>query len=112
MPKRKLNIGDLNRRIEIQEETATRGTSGQEILTWAQLACVWALVDYPATGSGESIEGNQVVVSTRVDFVIRYRDGLDEKMRIVYRGSNYGIININEHETRNEFLRLKAMKIE
>ena len=112
MRKKGINIGELNRRILIQQETATRGTSGQEVLTWANLADVWAKVDYPTTGSGEDIDGNQVIVTTRADFIIRYRDGIDEKMRIVYRGSNYGILNINEMQERNHFLLLQAHKIE
>ena len=107
-----INIGELNRRIEIQQEVATRGTSGQEILTWEQLACVWAKATYTLTGSGEDVTANQVIVTTRTDFVIRYRSGLDEKMRIVYNGSNYGILNIHEFQERNRFLMIQAHKIE
>jgi SPP1 family predicted phage head-tail adaptor len=109
---KQLNIGELNRRIDIQQEVATQGTSGQEILTWENLACVWSKVSYPMTGGGADIDANQVIVTTRTDFIIRYRDGLDEKMRIVYRGANYGILNITEHEQRNRFLTLQAHKIE
>lgn len=110
--KKGINIGQLNRRILIQQETATRGTSGQEILTWSDVANVWAKVSYPLTGSGESVEADQVIVTTTTEFVIRFRNGIDEKMRIVYNGSNFGIININETQERNHFLLIKAHKIE
>jgi len=109
---KKAGIGELNRRIVIQEETATRGTSGQEILSWATLYTCWAKIDFPGIGSGEQVDNDQVIVTTRLDFTIRKRDGIDEKMRVVYGGSNYSIININEHGGRNEFLLLQAQKVE
>lgn len=109
---KQLNIGELNKRIDIQEETATRGTSGQEILSWETLYTCWAKTSYPTTGQGEQISADQVIVTTRIDFIIRNRDGIDEKMRIVYRDSNYGILNIQEHGERNQFLLLQAHKVE
>ena len=109
---KQLNLGELNRRIDIQQETATRGTSGQEILAWETLASVFAKASYVATGAGESVAADQVIVTTRTDFIIRYRAGLTEKMRIVYRASNYGILNIQEYGGRNQFLLLQAHKVE
>lgn len=106
-----INRGDLNRRITIQTETAARGTSGQEILTWATLFSCWAKVDFGIAGAGEKLEPDQVIVTTVVDFTIRKRT-VDEKMRIVYGSSNFSIININEAGGRNEFLVLKAQKVE
>ncbi len=109
---KKAAIGEMNRRIVIQEETATRGSSGQPISSWSTLCSCWAKLDFPSTGSGEQVSNDQVIVTTRADFIIRKRDGIDEKMRIVYGGSNYSIININEHGGRNEFLLLQAQKVE
>ncbi len=109
---KKAAIGEMDRRIVIQEETATRGSSGQEILSWATLYTCWAKLAFPSTGSGEQVSNDQVIVTTRADFIIRKRDGIDEKVRIVYGGSNYSIVNINEHGGRNEFLLLQAQKVE
>lgn len=105
-----INLGHLNRRILIQEETASRGDSGQEILNWTTLHDCWAKVDYPNIGSGEEVQNDQVIVTTRTDFTIRYRAGLDEKMRVVYQGVNYSIANISEIERRH-FLLLQCFKI-
>lgn len=109
--KGKVDIGALNERIEIQQETTTRGSSGQYILAWERLAYAWAKVDFTDTGSGEQIRDDKVVVSTSTSFIIRYISGITEKMRIVYRGDNYSITNIYAHD-RARTMTLQAQKVE
>lgn len=108
---KKVNSGDLNRQIVIQAETAARGTSGQEILTWTTLYTCWAKIDYGIAGAGENLGPDQIIVSTVADFTIRKRT-IDEKMRVVYGGSNFSIMNINEAGGRNEYLVLRTQKVE
>lgn len=100
-------IGTLDRRICIETPTSSRGTSGQELLTWATFAECWAGVEYPGTKSDEGVIADQEVSVTTVNFIIRYRDGLNQKMRIVYNGENYDILNKFELG-RREFLKLPA----
>lgn len=100
-------IGQLDRRIRIETPTSTRGTSGQELLTWDTFAECWAAVEYPGTKSDEGVIADQEVSTTFVYFIIRYRDGINQKMRIVYNGENYDILNKLEIG-RREFLKLPA----
>jgi len=106
MATKKTNIGQLNQRIAIQQETASRGDFVQEILTWSDLTSCWSMA-----GSGEGIAADQIVVTTRADFTIRYRNDIDEKMRIVYNGSNYGILNI-KNTGRSAYMTIQAHKVE
>lgn len=100
-------IGQLDRRIRIETSTSSRGAAGQEILTWSTFAECWAAVEYPGTRSDEQVQADQEVSTTTVIFVIRYRDGIDQKMRIVYNGDNYDILNKLE-VGRRAYLRLPA----
>ena len=100
-------IGQLDRRIRIETPTSTRGTSGQELLTWSTFAECWAGVEYPGTKSDETVIADQEVSVTTVNFIIRYRDGINKKMRIVYNEDYYDIENKFELG-RKEFLKLPA----
>lgn len=101
-------IGALDRRIRIETSTSSRGGSGQEVLTWSTFAECWAGLEFPGTKSDEGVIADQEVSATTVYFTIRYRDGMDAKMRIVYGGKYYDIQNILEIG-RREFLRLPAV---
>lgn len=104
-------IGQLDQRIRIESSTSSRGTSGQEVLTWATFAECWAAVEYPGTRSGEGVEADQEVSTTAVVFVIRRRDGMNKKMRIVYNEDYYDIENIFG-TSRDSFWRVPAKIIE
>lgn len=101
-------IGHLDRRIRIETPTSSRGNSGQEVLTWSNFAECWASIETPNTKSDEGVIADQEVSTTFTVFLIRYRDGLTQKMRIVYNGKYYDIQNIME-QGRREFLRLPCI---
>lgn len=101
------NIGKLDRRICIEQPSASRGGSGQELLTWSTFAECWAAVEYPGTRTDEQVVADQEVSITSVIFRIRYRDGLNQKMRILYNSNYYDILNVLE-VGRKDYLRLPA----
>lgn len=103
-------IGQLDRRIEIQEPTETRTATGGVDTAWAAVARCWAGVEYPLTGNGEDVQGDQSVATTRVVFCIRYRDGLTEKMRIVYKGDNYDLLPPFQEIGRKQYMKIPAQK--
>ena len=47
-------------------------------------------------------------VKTDVEFIIRYREDLDENMRVVYKGKNYEIEGITPLDNQNAFMIIKA----
>lgn len=102
-------IGNMDRRIAIQNFTATQDESGGEVLTWRDWKHVSARLTYPSTvgkegfiGLGE--QGFQLTATRNVIFTIRYVSGLNEKMRIIYNGGTYDIISIQELARRRFYL--------
>lgn len=104
-------IGTFDRRITIETYSATRDVSGGEILTWAAWKIVSAQITYPTTageaymGLGE--EGIQQTAQRMIEFRLRYIAGVNEKMRVLYDGVHYDIVEIAE-EGRRRFLRIKV----
>ena len=50
-------------------------------------------------------------VKTDVEFIIRYREDIDENMRVVYKGSNYEIEGIIPVDSYKGFLMVQAYEI-
>lgn len=50
-------------------------------------------------------------VKTDVEFIIRYREDLEETMRVVYKGKNYEIEGITPLDSQNAFMMIKAYEI-
>ena len=77
---------------------------GQENRDFSTLATVWAKVE--ERNGNEKELGNQLVATRFVDFIIRYKSGLDEQMRIVYGGQTYKIQSIIKEDARKSFMRI------
>lgn len=80
------------RLITIQRRSAGQDAAGQPLLTWEDVAAnVWA---QPAGDNGLTTmrsTGDLSVPVKRYSFRIRYREGLDEGMRVLHRGQAYDI---------------------
>jgi SPP1 family predicted phage head-tail adaptor len=85
------DIGSLDKRITIQSLTTARSATGAEVPTWADWRTVWAAVEYPKTGSDETILTDQEQAIRRAKFTIRYTGHVQEKWRIVYESDTYDI---------------------
>jgi SPP1 family predicted phage head-tail adaptor len=84
--------GDLNHRIRIERQVKTENTRGEVVYTWALHATVWAQVSpMNATRGRELVAASQVQSEITTRFRIRYREGIDETMRIIWRGVQYDI---------------------
>ena len=84
----------MDRLITLQTSTATRSASGQEIVTWSNLATMWAEV-VPRSGR-EYFGANQNIAEVDAIFRIRYRDGIRPEMRIQYQQQTYNIRWVQE----------------
>ena len=93
-------IGQMASRIEIQQFATSYSDTGHEQIVWSTLYVCWAKVDFPATGNDEGFLGDQQVAVTRVNFTVHRRDGLNEKMRILYKAQYHDIRNITETADR------------
>ena len=54
-----MNAGRLNRRVEIQEQTATRAVDGASVASWATIKTVWCSIT-PTSSSESTARGNAV----------------------------------------------------
>jgi len=84
--------------------TESVDTFGQRVQSFSTLAVVWAKVEEKRGAEGE--QSNQIVATRMVEFLIRYRAGLNERMRVVYRGNTYMIESIISGDERKNTLRI------
>lgn len=92
------NSGSFRHRITIQSYESTQDELGQQTGVWKDIRSLWAMIktlqgrEYFAAAATQS--------ESTVRFVVRYTSGLDESMRIVYKGRVYEIIAppINDDE--------------
>lgn len=96
--------GQLDRRITIQSFTTTTDDFGEVVKSFTTLANVWAKVEEKRGNEGE--DGNQLVATKRVEFLIRYRSDINEQMRIQYNNETYKIEAILNADSRKEFQKI------
>jgi SPP1 family predicted phage head-tail adaptor len=87
----------MDRRITFERATATQANpSGEQVLTWAAEATVWAEV--VPLGGRELFQAQQLEAKADTRFRIRYRTGItpDETLRIAYGGRHYDLRSVVE----------------
>ena len=92
----------LDRIVSIEKPTVARDSFGSEILTWRELAKVWANVQPAGAEERYRQESNREQSLRRAKMRIRYRDDVYETYRVVYEGFNWDIEGINEVGFRRE----------
>lgn len=105
-----INIGDMNKKIEIYGFDFEKDDLGQEIRKEKMIARVWAKVRLAR--STESIKILKNEATEEMQFTIRYRKGLDKTMKIKYRDKMYCINSIENEEEADRFLILHAEVVE
>lgn len=101
-----MQIGRLNRRVTIQQKSASRDAYGGEAITWTTVAIVWAAV-LPLRGR-EYMAIREAGAELTTRFVIRYRSGVTPAMRIVHGDAHYDIVEVIDSEDGHRFLELMA----
>lgn len=86
-----MRAGQLNRRITIQQRTSAHDAAGQPVLTWVDVATAWCNIAGDTGLRTIRASGDLPAPIKRYSFRIRYREGLDEGMRVVYSGQNFDI---------------------
>lgn len=87
-----LTPGRFDQRVTFQERTSSTNDFGEDVPTWSDVAGmpVWARVE-PLRGR-EFFQAGQMQASAEVRITVRHRAGLDERMRIVWRGVPHEIV--------------------
>jgi SPP1 family predicted phage head-tail adaptor len=89
-----MRAGDLDRKITFQKKTPTQNDFGEEEMTWATYAKVWA--KQVPQGGNEAVQVGHEVGQLPVKFRVRYRNDFNEEMRIIFDAKIFDITAINE----------------
>lgn len=86
--------GDYNQRITLQAPVDARGANGEVTTTWSTGTAMWAKVTSP--------RGTEKVAAMQAQFVvdlivrIRWRDGVTNRHRILWRGRPYAVTGLSD----------------
>lgn len=87
-----MRAGDLNRRITIQAPGTARDAAGQPIAGWIDVATVSA--DVRQQSGLQAIKAGAPTTQLAASIRIRWRKGVDERMRVLYDGQVYTIATV------------------
>jgi len=105
-----MNPGDLDKRITFQRRVTTTNENGFEIETLADFKTVWAKVSN--LHGREYFEAAAVQAENTVKFTIRYLEGIDTSMKILFQGRYYNITSIDNIKYKNRFIEIKAQEVD
>lgn len=94
-----MKIGKLRHRITLQECIASRDSFGAEVLTWVDIATVWASVS-PISGK-EYFAAHQINAEVTTKITMRYRPGTTPNMRAVFQNRLFYIVSVINPEEKN-----------
>nr|DAL96910.1 MAG TPA: Putative head tail adaptor [Caudoviricetes sp.] len=104
-----MNPGDLDKRITLQKCITTTNESGFEVETWEDYKTIWAAVSN--LHGREYFAAAAVQAENTVKFTIRYLQGLDTTMRILFQGKQYNITSIDNIKYQNRYIEIKAQEV-
>jgi SPP1 family predicted phage head-tail adaptor len=91
-----MNAGKLNRRVQIQTQTATQDAVGQELTTWSTAYSCWASIDIQAS---QLINDTATFIS-KVTYRITMRWTssvvIEAAQRVVYTEPTTGVVHVYE----------------
>lgn len=98
--------GKIDQMVTIQTYQTTSDGAGGTIVTWEDLASVWAAV---ASEAGrESIEEGRTNAASGVVFTIRNRSDVNATMRIIWEGVAHNIRQVKSTGSRSMYLKIIA----
>ena len=97
-----MNIGRLDRKIVIENQTFSNNSIGEYTSSWSTFHTAFSSVT-KVSGS-ESVQADQITATNKVRFKIRFFDGINEAMRVLYNGNYYDIVEVQELDREGLFL--------
>ena len=104
-----MNIGRMNKRVEIQTKQTVRDAAGGAVHTWVTDDTVWANIS-PATGR-ELYAGEQVRAEVSHKVTMRYYDGLTTANRLLFGSRVFDINFIKNVDERNRVFELLCKEV-
>ena len=102
-----MNIGEFRHRIKILKEEVVEDDIGNQYKETVEIASLWAKVSN--LHGREYFAAAYIQLEKMLVFTTRYKEGLDETMRIRFQGNDYDIQFIDNIKYRNEYLEIKAL---
>lgn len=105
-----MQAGKLNKRVKLQKPVKTQSpVTGGLFDGWADVAEVWANVTDLSARDFVAAKAAQNEVTTRI--TIRWREGVTDRHRILYRGRVYDIQGVLEDDkSGREYLTLPCSR--
>lgn len=96
----------LRKRITIQQRSTGVDSLNQQLLTWTDLATVFAQVEQ--LSGRELMSANAEYAENIARITIRFRTDVIEKMRILYGAAIYDITSVSDIDGRRRELELSC----
>lgn len=103
-----MEAGKLRHRITFQNQANSHDSYGQPLLTWSDVATVWAEIK-PLSGK-ESVKADALIESTTHEINIRYRSGINASLRVKFGSRYFDIQSVLNHDERNVMLTLLCVE--
>ena len=102
-------IGNLRQRVTIQKKTHTQNGLGEPVVTWTDVATVWA---QRKTLRGREFDsgGSEQAEYTNV-YTLRYRSDVSERMQLIDDGVAFNIRQALDPDGRRRVLELRATRV-
>ena len=89
---------NLDRRLELYQETTSRNNSGQYVKAYELTDTVWGALN-PLV-STETFEANQKYGYAVVQFVIRYNTAVKHSWQLKHNGDKYNVLGVLHNNRR------------
>jgi SPP1 family predicted phage head-tail adaptor len=99
-----LNPGDLRHRIVIEQYTETQDSTGQPTRGYTTFATSRASIE--PLGGRELFDAQSVMPEANTRIRLWYLAGLTEKMRILFEGVYYNILNVRDIDMLHRVMEL------
>lgn len=96
-----MDIGNLNRRIDVLEYTTNRDEFGGESGEWVKVKSLWANIK-PVSGT-EYFKAEKPQAENTTTITIRYNPRINVLNRIQYKEKTYEIIGVKDFNTSHAF---------
>ena len=109
-----MRAGALRHRVTLQQATESQNSFGEVERVWTDVATVWASVEQ--LSGREFIEARQVDATLSTRIRMRWRNGVTEKMRVVWtdpsgRQHTYNIVSVIADATHRRELMLMCQEV-
>ena len=104
-----MRAGVLHEQVKIQSKSVTRDTDGGEIITWTDVATVWASIE-PLRGQ-EFLEASGLHANVDHRIRVRHMSGILPSMRVLYGDRAFNINAVIQVAERRREIQLMCQEL-